>query len=150
MLGLPLIPCHEFPTNAPAAFFSVHALKDANLVAKLIAFIASGKPVLITDGLAQQLAGKINLGRPNVHVLAVKGAPKSLLELPQNDLDALRPALLRPLHLSFKAPGRVGFYPFQDGSWVIENFNDQPVTVEIGGTTQTVAARGWLCHWNHP
>ena len=29
MAGLPLGPCHEFPEEAPAAFFSVHALKDA-------------------------------------------------------------------------------------------------------------------------
>ena len=28
MLGLPLVPCHEFPTDAQAAFFSIHALKD--------------------------------------------------------------------------------------------------------------------------
>ena len=30
MLGVPLVPCHEFPADAPAAFFSVHALKDAS------------------------------------------------------------------------------------------------------------------------
>ena len=30
MLGMPLVPCHEFPADAPAAFFSVHALKDAS------------------------------------------------------------------------------------------------------------------------
>ena len=55
MLGLPLAPCHEFPAEAPAAFFSIHALKDPDLPGKLAAFIAAGKPVLLTDGLAKQL-----------------------------------------------------------------------------------------------
>ena len=50
MLGLPLVPCHEFPTNAPAAFFSTHALKDPAFAAKLTAFLRAGKPVLLTDG----------------------------------------------------------------------------------------------------
>ena len=35
MLGLPLVPVHEFPADAPAAFFSVHALKDPDFAAKL-------------------------------------------------------------------------------------------------------------------
>ena len=55
MLGLPLVPCHEFPAEAKAAFFSVHALKDPDLPGKLAAFIAAGKPVLLTDGLAKRL-----------------------------------------------------------------------------------------------
>ena len=149
MLGLPLVPCHEFPVTAPAAFFSVHALKDADLVAKLTAFIAAGKPTLITDGLAKQLAGKIKLDATNVHILAVKNDPKSLLTMPQSDLDTIRAALLRPLQVSFKSPGKVGFYLFEDGSWVVENFNDQPVPVAVSGTAQTIPARGWLCHWSH-
>ena len=35
MLGLPLVPCHEFPVNADAAFFSLHALKDPACAGKL-------------------------------------------------------------------------------------------------------------------
>jgi hypothetical protein len=45
MLGLPLLPCHEFPVQAPAAFFSVHALKDPDFASKLQVFIKAGKPV---------------------------------------------------------------------------------------------------------
>jgi len=147
MLGLPLAPCHEFPARAPAAFFSVHALKDRDLAAKLTRFIRAGKPVLLTDGLAQQLAGKVKVDAPNVHVLAVKGDPKSLLALPQADLDPLRAKLLKPLKLNFLAPNKVGLYPFKDGSWVVENFNDEPVTVTLNGRSFPVAARGWEQRW---
>jgi hypothetical protein len=117
------------------------------LPAKLTRFIASGKPVLVTDGLADQLAGKVRLGSANVQILAVKSSPKSLLELPPTDLDDLRAKLLAPLGRSFKAPARVALYLFGDGSWVIENFNDEPVTVELDGKPQQVTPRGWAMRW---
>ncbi|MGB2615000.1 MAG: hypothetical protein WBE06_09875 [Phycisphaerae bacterium] len=148
MLGLPLVPCHEFSAEAPAAFFSVHALKDADLAVKLSAFIAAGKPVLVTDGLVQRLAGKVDLAGPNVHVLPVKGQPKSLLQLSESELNSMRAPLLRALQTSLLAPNRVALYLFGDGSWVVENFNDEPATVELNGKRLTVGARGWVCQWN--
>jgi hypothetical protein len=147
MIGLPLAPCHEFPADAPAAFFSVHALKDAGLPGKLSAFIAAGKPVLVTDGLAKQLSGKVDLAAANVRILPVKGDPKSLLELPQAELDAMRAAMLRPLGHTLRAPGRVASYFFADGSWVLENFNEEAVRAELDGQSRPLAARGWLFHW---
>jgi hypothetical protein len=148
MLGLPLAPCHEFPADAPAAFFSVHALKDADLAARLAAFIAAGKPVLITDVLAKGLAGKVDLAKPNVQVLPVKGQPKSLLQLSENDLNPLRAPLLGALKASLLAPNQVALYLFRDGSWVVENFNDEPAKVELNGKRLTVEARGWVHQWN--
>ncbi|MBI2926013.1 MAG: hypothetical protein HYY24_09940 [Verrucomicrobia bacterium] len=147
MLGLPLVPCHEFPARAPAAFFSIHALKDADFATKLAAFIRRGKPVLLTDGLARRLAHVVKLDAPNVHMLPVKGDPKSLLQLSQTELDELRAPLLRPLKATFRAPNRVALYLFKDGSWVVENFNDQPVDVELRGKKLTVTARGWQHQW---
>lgn len=147
MLGLPLAPCHEFPTNAPAAFFSAHALKDSQFAGKLSAFIQAGKPVLVTDGLARKLADTVKLDAPNVQVVAVKGDPKSLLQLSQKELDELRASLLRPFQASFAAPNQVGLYLFRDGSWVVENFNDEPVTVRLNGQALQLTARGWSHHW---
>lgn len=147
MLAIPLVACHEFPADAPAAFFSVHALKDPDLPARLTKFIASGKPVLLTDGLQETLAGRVDLTAANVHVLAVGSEPKRLLELPQKELDGLRAPLLRPLGHNLRAPSRVAFYAFADGSWVLENFNDEAVTVELDGQPRPVAARGWTMQW---
>jgi hypothetical protein len=147
MMGLPLVPCHEFPTDAQAAFFSVHALKDPEFTQKLSALVAAGKPILVTDGLARQLEGKLKLDAPNVQILAVGGDPKSLLKLPQARLDAFRRPLLRPVGHTFRAPNKVALYLFGDGSWVIENFNDQPVTVELDGISQIVEPRSWVQHW---
>jgi len=147
MLGIPLVPCHAFPAEAPAAFFSVHALKDSQFAKSLSAFIGAGKPVLLTDGLAGKLAGQVPLDAPNLHVLPVKGDPKSLLTLPQAELDRLREPLLRPFGRRFEAPGRVALYLFGDGSWVAENFNDEPANVKLDGTAATIAARDWALHW---
>ena len=147
MLGLPLAPSHEFPAKAPAAFFSVHALKDPTVITGLAKFIRAGKPVLLTDGLAEQLTNKVDLAAKNVQVLPVKGDPKSLLKLSQAELDTMRGPLLRPLKATFHAPNQVALYLFKDGSWVVENFNDQPVDVELKGRKMTVSARGWTYRW---
>lgn len=147
MLGLPLVPCHEFPADAPAAFFSLHAMEDANFAVKLKTLIAAGKSVLLTDGLAEALAGKVRLDAANVQVLPVKGSPKSLLTLSQTQLDALRSPLSRPLGHRFRAPSRVALYLFQDGSWVAENFNDRPISAELDGESLEIHARGWRYGW---
>jgi len=147
MMGVPLVPCHPFPEEAEAAFFSIHALKDAELPEKLTRFVAAGKPVLLTDGLAARLGDRVDLERPNVQVLPVGGDPKSLLELDRAELDAIRDPLLRPFDRSFRAPNRVALYLFADGSRVVENFGDEPVTGERDGKTLSVGAREWTYHW---
>ncbi len=143
MLGLPLVPGHEFPDRARAAFFSVHALKDPRFVERLERLVRADRPVLITDGLAAKLAGREVLRRPNVQVLPVKGDPKALLNLSPPELDPLRAPLLRPFRTEFRAPNRVALYLFNGRRWVVENFNDQPVTVELNGQRLEVPARGW-------
>ncbi len=147
MMGLPLVPCHEFPEKTPAAFFSFHALKDADFPAKLSRLLDRGVPVLVTDGLAKALAGRVALDRPQVRVLAVRGRPAGLLELPQADLDSLRGWMLKALGRRFEAPNRVSLYLFADGSWVIENFRDEPAAVKLDGEALAVPARGWVFRW---
>ena len=148
MLGLPLLPCHEFPAKAPAAFFSVHALKDPDFAIKLKTFMKAGKPVLLTDGLVKALGDKVDLKASGVHILAVQGEPKSLLKLGQADLDPLRAEMLKPLRVKFKAPNKTGLYLFSDGSRVVENFNDEPIEVQFNGKSETIPQRGWVVHWN--
>jgi len=147
MLGFPLVPCHEFPADAKAAFFSLHALKDSGLAEKLSAFIDTGRPVLMTDGLAERLAGKVKTDAANVSVLRVKGDPKTLLAWSQAEVDAVRTPLLRSLGCVFHAPGKVSLCLFADRSWVVDNFNDEPVTVCLDGATYEIAARQWRCCW---
>lgn len=146
MLGLPLEPTHLFPEEAPAAFFSIHALKDPEFVTEGSLYIASGRPVLLTDSLAAQLDPVLVKAR-NVRVLPVGGNPKSLLGLSQQELDPIRAMLLQPLKTTFRAPNQVGLYLFSDGSYVVENFSDQEAAVELNGAGFKVPARGWVSRW---
>lgn len=147
MLGFPLIPCHEFPSDAPAAFFSTHAIKDPNIEVRLAAFIETGRPVLVTDGLKAALEGKVDLSARNVRVLPVRGEPKSLLNLDAEELDSLRSAMLKPFGVRFSAPNHVALYLFRDGSWVVENFNPTAVDVSVNGEKRSLGARDWLQYW---
>jgi hypothetical protein len=147
MMGLPLVPCHEFPTDATAAFFSVHALKDPDFPDRLAGLIANDVPVLLTATLRDRLMGTVDLDPPNVYVLPTGDSPKSLLELSQDELDAIRLPLLAPFGRTFASPNRVALYLFDDGSWVIENFGDEPATVALDEIQIDVPARGWCYEW---
>lgn len=147
MIGLPLNPCHTFPSKAPAAFFSLHALKDPDFISHLKTYVASRNPVLLTDGLAKRIEAQIPLDAPNVHILNVSGDPKSLLALSTDDLATLREPFLKPFKTAFKAPNGVSLYLFKDHSWVIENFNDVSASVAINGQTMEIEPRGWKYLW---
>jgi len=148
MLGIPLVPCHEFPTNAPAAFFPEQCLKDPDFATKLEKFIAAGKPVLLTDGLAAKLAiDLIDLTHTNIQILAVKNKPASLLGLSPEAIESVRSPLLPPFKQTFSAPNHVALYLYSDGSSVVENFNNTPVQVTLSGVNMEIPARGWKLNW---
>jgi len=139
MLGLPLVPAAEIRSDAKAAFFSVHALKDPKFADKLKKMLDAGKPVLITDGLAKRLKN-INRDDENLTVLKVSGNPHNLLKLTRKELEPIRNKLLAPFGLRFDAPNKVALYLIGDNCLIIENFNDESInaTVEF---SQPVKAR---------
>ncbi|HOL71904.1 MAG TPA: hypothetical protein PLA43_03615 [Bryobacteraceae bacterium] len=146
MLGFPLVPYYQFPEDSRAAFFPLHAREDPEFLTKGSLYIASGRPVLITQAMAETL-DPLLVKQKNVRVLSVGGDPKSLLNLTQEELDPIRDAMLAPFKTKFHAPSRVGLYLFTDGSYVIENFRDEAVTVELNGASLQVPARGWTKRW---
>jgi len=130
MLGLPLVPSDEI-TDAEAAFLSVHALKDWELIPKLKRMMSAGKPLLITDGLRDRLKNEISLEADNVQILEVGGDPKSLLEMDRTSLLNLREKMLEPFGIAFDAPNKVALYLIGDDCVVVENFNDEDVDVQF-------------------
>jgi hypothetical protein len=130
MLGLPLVPDAEIRSDAKAAFFPVHALKDPEFPAKLKRMLAAGKPVLITDGLAGRLDG-VNLDDKNLVILKVNGNPRNLLKLTREQLKPIRDKLLKPLGIKFDAPNKVALYLIGEDCLIVENFNDEPVDATL-------------------
>jgi hypothetical protein len=129
MLGLPLIPTEKIDPTAQAAFFPVHILKDPDFTDKLDTFLSEGKPVLITDGLADQ----IDYMNPyeNLYILNVNGNPRDVLRLEQEELDEIRNKMLMPFGIKFNAPAMVSLYLMGDDMVIIENFKDEPVSVSV-------------------
>jgi hypothetical protein len=130
MLGLPLVPDAEISSDAKAAFFPNHALKDPEFPAKLKRMLAAGKPVLITDGLAGKLEG-VNLDDENLVILKVNGNPRSLLELNREQIKPVRDKLLWPLGIKFDAPNKVALYLIGEDYLIVENFNDEPIDATL-------------------
>ncbi len=130
MLGLPLVPTAKINPAAEAAFFSVHALKDPGFSEKVKKMLEDGKPVLITDGLAERLSG-VNLDGRNVTILKVAGDPRSLLKLSREELRPIRDKLLAPLGMKFDAPNKVALYLIGDNVAIVENFNDEPIEAAL-------------------
>jgi hypothetical protein len=130
MLGLPLVPTVAVSTNAEAAFLSVHALKDPALADKLESMLAAGKPVLMTDGLAERLPD-VELKRDNLAVLKVNANPRGLLGLTREQLKPIRDRLLAPFGVKFDAPNKVALYLIGEHCLIVENFNDDPVDVSV-------------------
>ena len=130
MLGLPLVPTAEINTDAEAAFFSVHALKEPDFSGKLEKMLDAKKPVLITDGLAKRL-NNINTDDENLTVLKVDGNPRNLLKLTREELKPVRDKLLAPFGIRFDAPNKVALYLIGDHCLIVENFNDEPVDASL-------------------
>jgi hypothetical protein len=146
MIGLPLVPCHEFPTNAPAAFFSLHSYHDPEFLTKLNTYINSGHQVLMTKKLAS-LCTSINLEVKNVLVLTFPDRLDYMCFQEQQVLDPIRAKMLAPLNVSFQAPDMVGLYLFEPNGWVIENFNATAVNVALNGKWMRIEPREWVYKW---
>jgi hypothetical protein len=147
MVGIPLVPCHLFPTNAPAAIFTLQSFGDTNIASELADYIKTGRPTLVSAGLGKLLPSRIDLSAANVRVINMPRPLDYLLVQKEEPLDDLREPLLKAIHVSFKAPDMVGLYLFTPDAWVIENFGEQPVTAVLSGQTVKIAARNWVTHW---
>jgi hypothetical protein len=147
MLGIPLVPVHEFQYDSSGLFVPINGWSDPEIFPRLNEFVATGRPVLLSDGLVRRLSGKLQLAGGNVDVLKVSGNPQSLLQMPRRQLDELRARLLKPIDAKLRAPANVAFYPFSDGSWVLANFSDREVTVELDGQATILGARAWVYDW---
>ncbi len=130
MLGLPLVPAAKIRSDAKAAFFSVHALKDPKFADKLKKMLDAGKPVLLTDGLAKRLKN-ISRDDENLTILKVSGNPHNLLKLTRKELEPIRTKLLAPFGIRFDAPNKVALYLIGDNCLIVENFNDEPIDVSM-------------------
>ena len=58
--------------------------------------------------------------------------PLGLLEIPQIWANTLRDAFLTPFGIDFSAPTRVTLQPYGESGWVIHNYNQESVDIDLG------------------
>jgi hypothetical protein len=150
MLGLPLTASTVFPSDAPSLLLTTHALTDPALEAKSLEALAAGKPILVTSSLKAALpeALRTKFDTPQVRVLDLKTDPakkgpyevsdamRALDKMSLDEVNALRAPCLAPLGITLSAPTKVSLYLYGDDKYVLENFNDEPVTVEFSVKNQ--------------
>ena len=56
MLGLPIVPCHQFPEDAKSICLSVQSADDPDIVERVIAFVENGGTAMFTPGFLQKFA----------------------------------------------------------------------------------------------
>ncbi len=131
-LGIPFVPASKVDEQAKSVVFPVQVLKDTDIVAKFGRMANKGTPIVITDGFAKRFAVHIAyLNNANVSVLPVNGSPKTLLNIPRQQIKFYRDKLLAPFGLKFDAPAKVELYLFGDDTFVVENINDESVDVSL-------------------
>jgi len=161
MLAVPLLPTARFPEGARAAFFTVHALEDADFVPKLARFLEARGTALVSESLAHRLHADPRLPAASSfalpkgkHLQTVQAGNGRLVVfssvLPgltyvdaQNKIAQPAPALREALDglrkvvaeftvTSLDAPPRVAIFPM--GARVaVANFTELPVTCRLAG-----------------
>lgn len=82
---------------------------------------ARGVPILLMDSYA----------KGTLLVLNIPDNPGDLYELPQPVTRTLRQYLLANLPVQMDAPSRVALFTYDNGSFIVESYRDEPATVEV-------------------
>ncbi len=128
MVGVPLIPAHEFPAGAQAAFFSSHSLHDDDFVARAKEFCSRGGRAILTPPAAEA-AGLWET--PGAYVLHPPENPRGLMDWSPEQLADLRRAALEPFGMGLKAPTGVSLYLLGDRKVALESFRREPAEIEL-------------------
>ncbi len=131
MLGLPLVPDDRIRTSVDSLFLTYHSFKDPKIESKITTLLEEEKPFLITHHLAHELPSSLRDEIEESMRLEIPEDKWDLMDLSEERLQAIRDRLLQPFGIEFKAPTRVALYPFSDGIYVVENFNDREAQVSL-------------------
>lgn len=89
----------------------------------------------IVRGVAEQKGFPILLmnrySRGTLMMLAIPENPGDLYNLPTGALDQIRAATMQDFPAHLEAPAGVSLFAYDNGSYVVENFRDQPVAVTL-------------------
>ena len=128
MVGLPVVPAHEFPAHASVAVFAADSAHDPRFAGSAADFLSHGGTALFTERAAA-------VAEPGESPAAFVFSPPENLcqfpDLPADQIAALREAALTPLGLQLDGPTGVALYLFGDRKLALENFDDEPAELRL-------------------
>lgn len=131
MLGLPLVPAETIDAQAKAALLGHQILHEQDAIENVQAFHNAGKPVLITDTLLNELPEEIQTNPKSFTEIHVPNDKWEWMDYAQEELNQARNTMLKPFGVQFNAPSRVSLYLFGETVYGIENFNNEPVQIQL-------------------
>lgn len=144
MIGLPLVPAHEFPMAAPVAMFAHHATHDRDLMGRMYRFLNRGsKPLLMESASAYS---KIGQGVQGAFVFSPPADPREMMAWSIERIQELRRAALQPLGMTLEGPAGTALYLLGARKAALENFTEDPAEMRLrlpeGGGWQLAFALG--------
>ena len=67
----------------------------------------------------------------NLYVMTIPDDMGNLYDLPQTVLNSFRSVLSRDLDVRIEAPAKVSLFLYDNGTFIVESFLDEPVTIQI-------------------
>ena len=143
MLGIPVVPDCELDASAASVILGTQAVGFPGIRDYLLAQKEKGTPVICTKGFCEMTGYTPAEGE---YIVDVEAGGKeydrwNLVDLPSDELQALRDTLTKPLGLTLTAPSRVGLNLYDDDMEVVQNFNDHDVEVKLDLSGRNPKAR---------
>ena len=67
----------------------------------------------------------------SLYVITIPDDMGNLYDLPEGVLNVFRRVMSRDLPVRIEAPSKVGLFLYDNGTFIVESFNDEPVTVHV-------------------
>lgn len=135
MIGIPIDLHPQFPSRAKTVLLTECAKFDPDIVHEIREHVQKGGKVIITSGLLQALQGKgieqIAAIRAAGNVLTIPEDFTDLYSLPGPALRAIRQHLLADFPVEIDAPSRVALFAYDNRTFVVESYLDQPAQVTV-------------------
>jgi len=95
--------------------------------------LSAGRP--LTGGVSgYPLLLRAPYSKGNLYVMTIPDDFGNLYDLPTGVLNMLRQTLSKDLNLRIDAPAKVSLFMYDNGTFIVESFLDEPVTIRINAT----------------
>ena len=92
--------------------------------------LSAGRP--LTGGVSgYPMLLRAPYSKGNLYVMTIPDDFGNLYDLPEGVLNAFRQILSKDLEIRIEAPSKVGLFLYDNGTFIVENFRDEAVTIRV-------------------